>query len=277
MKLQSILLDDEVRWGIREDESLRILNDDWDACVARLLSQETSFVDGERYLPNSAITCSLPLGAKNKILCVGLNYRSHVAEANRDMPPYPSVFPRFADSLVAHGQPIWLPKHSAKFDFEGELAIVIGKGGRHIAARDAFEHIAGYTCMAENSVRDYQKHNAQVTPGKNFERSGALGPWIVSKHDVPDPTTLRVVTRLNGEVMQDASVADLIYPIPALIEYISRFTRLSPGDVIATGTPAGVGSSRTPPRFMQAGDSLEVHIEHIGTLQNTVIDEPVQP
>jgi len=274
MKLQSILHNNKVRWGIRENESLRLLNDDWGTCVAQLMSGEMPNAEGDLHLPNSGITCTPPLGATSKILCVGLNYRSHVAEAKRDTPPHPSVFPRFADSLVAHGQPIWLPKESTKFDFEGELAIVIGKGGRHIAARDAFDHVAGYTCMAENSVRDFQKHNTQVTPGKNFERSGALGPWIVSAKDIPDPTELRVVTRLNDEVMQDASVADLIYPIPMLIEYISRFTRLSPGDVIATGTPAGVGSGRTPPRFMQAGDRLEVHIEHIGTLQNTVVGEP---
>jgi 2-keto-4-pentenoate hydratase/2-oxohepta-3-ene-1,7-dioic acid hydratase in catechol pathway len=215
-----------------------------------------------------------PVPAPRKILCVGLNYGRHVAEAGRELPAHPSMFARFADSFVGHEAPVWKPRLSDKFDYEGELAVVIGRAGRHIAARDALSHVAGYTCMAENSVRDFQKHNAQVTPGKNFERSGAIGPWLVTADEVGDPARLQVITRLNGTVMQQGDVSDLIFPIPELIAYISAFTPLSPGDVIATGTPEGVGSSRKPPRFLAVGDTLEVEIPGIGTLVNTVADEP---
>ena len=165
-----------------------------------------------------------PVPNPRKILCVGLNYGRHVLEAGRELPAHPSLFIRYADSFVGNGQDMWKPRASDRYDYEGELAVVIGRAGRHIAARDALSHVAGYTCMAENSVRDFQKHNAQVTPGKNFERSGALGPWLVTADEICDPARLRVMTRLNGETLQQGEVSDLIFPIAELIAYISAFT-----------------------------------------------------
>ena len=207
-----------------------------------------------------------------KILCVGLNYRSHVGEAaGREAPEHPRFFSRFTDSLVAHGQAMVRPSASNQFDYEGELAVVIGKGGRHIPAARAMEHVAGYTCFNDGSVRDYQKHT--TTAGKNFWRSGPLGPWVVTADEVSDPTALTLETRLNGERVQRAGTGELIYSIPTLIEYASRITPLSPGDVIATGTPEGVALHRKPPLWLKAGDVVEVEISGIGTLRNPVADE----
>lgn len=279
MKLVSFDQAGRNAWGVVRGADVVVLTQVWPDVTAALeagaeqIAQAAQAVGmpcrtlaGLRLLP--------PVPAPRKILCVGLNYGRHVAEAGRELPAHPSMFARFADSFVGHEVPVWKPRLSDKFDYEGELAVVIGRAGRHIAARDALSHVAGYTCMAENSVRDFQKHNAQVTPGKNFERSGAIGPWLVTADEVGDPARLQVITRLNGTVMQQGDVSDLIFPIPELIAYISAFTPLSPGDVIATGTPEGVGSSRKPPRFLAVGDTLEVEIPGIGTLVNTVADEP---
>jgi 2-keto-4-pentenoate hydratase/2-oxohepta-3-ene-1,7-dioic acid hydratase in catechol pathway len=207
-----------------------------------------------------------------KILCVGLNYRSHVGEAaNREVPEFPRLFSRFADTLVAQGQAMVRPRVSTQFDYEGELAVVIGKPGRHIPADRAMEHVAGYTCFNDGSVRDYQKH--MITAGKNFWRSGPLGPWVVTTDEILDPTVLTLETRLNGERVQRAVTGELIYPIPTLIEYASRITPLSPGDVLATGTPEGVALHRKPPLWLKAGDVVEVEISGIGVLRNPVVDE----
>jgi 2-keto-4-pentenoate hydratase/2-oxohepta-3-ene-1,7-dioic acid hydratase in catechol pathway len=208
-----------------------------------------------------------------KILCVGLNYRSHVGEsAGRDIPEHPRLFSRFADTLVAHSQPMVLPRASTQFDYEGELAVVIGRAGRHIPAGRAMEHVAGYTCFNDGSLRDYQKH--MITAGKNFWRSGSLGPWMVTADELHDPTALTLETRLNGQVMQHART-ELIYPIATLIEYASRITPLAPGDILATGTPEGVALHRKPPTWLKAGDVVEVEISGIGVLRNPVVDESV--
>ncbi|WP_426959419.1 fumarylacetoacetate hydrolase family protein [Muricoccus radiodurans] len=207
-----------------------------------------------------------------KILCVGLNYRSHVGEAaGREVPEFPRLFSRFTDTLVAHGQPMVRPRVSTHFDYEGELAVIIGRGGRHIPVERAMEHVAGYAVFNDGSMRDYQKH--MITAGKNFWRSGPLGPWVVTADAIPDPTALTLETRVNGEVRQHASTGELIYPIPVLIEYASRITPLSPGDVLATGTPEGVASHRKPPIWLKAGDVVEVEISGIGLLRNPVVDE----
>lgn len=268
-------------WGVVEGERVMDLTSVWpdlrtalDAGVEHIV-QAVQTQDLPR-LDLTTLQLLPPIPSPRKILCVGLNYGRHVAEAGRELPAHPSLFARFADSFVGHGDSVWKPQASDRLDYEAELAVVIGRGGRHIPARDALAHVAGYTCMAENSVRDFQKHNAQVTPGKNFERSGAIGPWLVTADEVGDPAQLSVIGRLNGEVMQHGHVSDLIFPIPELIAYISRFTPLSPGDVIATGTPEGVGSSRKPPRFLAAGDMLEVEIPGVGTLTHTVADEPAR-
>jgi 2-keto-4-pentenoate hydratase/2-oxohepta-3-ene-1,7-dioic acid hydratase in catechol pathway len=205
-----------------------------------------------------------------KFICVGLNYKTHVAETKRDDSKYPALFVRFADSLAAHGDTVLRPAFSERFDWEGELAVVIGRGGRDIAQADAFDHVAGYACFNDVSVRDWQRHTHQWTPGKNFPGTGPLGPWFVTADEVPDVNALTLETRLNGEVMQHASLSDLIFTIPVIIEYISRFTPLSPGDVIATGTPGGVGDRRDPPLYMKDGDTVEVEITGLGTLRNRI-------
>lgn len=279
MKLVSFDQAGRNAWGVVRGADVVVLTQVWPDVTAALEAGAEQIAQAAQAVGMPCRTLAglqllPPVPAPRKILCVGLNYGRHVAEAGRELPAHPSMFARFADSFVGHEAPVWKPRLSDKFDYEGELAVVIGRAGRHIAARDALSHVAGYTCMAENSVRDFQKHNAQVTPGKNFERSGAIGPWLVTADEVGDPARLQVITRLNGTVMQQGDVSDLIFPIPELIAYISAFTPLSPGDVIATGTPEGVGSSRKPPRFLAVGDTLEVEIPGIGTLVNTVADEP---
>ena len=216
----------------------------------------------------------LPVVPKpGKLICVGLNYKSHVAETKRADSEYPSLFLRFNDTLAADGDVVPKPAFSERFDWEGELAFVIGKPGRHIAKAKAFEHIAGYCCFNDVSVRDWQRHTHQFTPGKNFPGTGPLGPWLVTRDEVPDVTALTLETRLNGQVVQHASVGDLIFDIPVLVEYISRFTPLSPGDVIATGTPGGVGDRREPPLYMKDGDTVEVEITGLGVLRNRISTE----
>jgi 2-keto-4-pentenoate hydratase/2-oxohepta-3-ene-1,7-dioic acid hydratase in catechol pathway len=206
-----------------------------------------------------------------KILCAGINYRSHAAETGRELPKQPSMFIRFTDTLVGHDGEMIRPTVSDNFDFEGELAVVIGKGGRHIKTEQALDHVAGYTCFVDGSVRDYQKFS--VTSGKNFPGTGPLGPWLVSTDEIPDPGKLTLMTRLNGKEVQHSPTDLLIYSIPQIVAFCSDFTTLSAGDIIATGTPEGVGHSRKPPLWMKAGDMLEVEITGIGTLRARIVDE----
>lgn len=208
-----------------------------------------------------------------KILCVGLNYASHVAETGREQKAYPAIFARWADTLIADGEPLLRPKESVRFDYEGELAVVIGKGGRRIPRERAMEHVAGFSVFNDASVRDWQRHNIQFTPGKNFPATGAFGPALVTPGDIADLGSQRVQTRLNGEIVQDQPVSDMIWDTAFIIEYCSTFTTLEPGDVIATGTPGGVGDKRNPPLYMKAGDRVEVSVGVIGTLSNPVIEE----
>jgi 2-keto-4-pentenoate hydratase/2-oxohepta-3-ene-1,7-dioic acid hydratase in catechol pathway len=205
------------------------------------------------------------------IACAGINYRSHASETGRDIPKQPSMFIRRTNTLLGHEGEMIRPSVSTHFDFEGELAVVIGRGGRHIPAERALAHVAGYTCFVDGSVRDYQKFS--VTSGKNFPATGPLGPWIVTTDEIPDPTCLTLMTRLNGTEMQRSGTDLLIYSIPQIIAFCSDFTTLSPGDVIATGTPEGVGHRRTPPLWMKPGDVLEVEITGIGVLRNRIVDE----
>jgi 2-keto-4-pentenoate hydratase/2-oxohepta-3-ene-1,7-dioic acid hydratase in catechol pathway len=209
----------------------------------------------------------------DKILCVGLNYEAHRIETGRDKMKYPVLFTRFADTQVGHRQALVKPAESDKFDFEGELAVVIGKGGRRIAEEQALAHVAGYSCYHDGSVRDWQGHSQQFTAGKNFPATGGLGPWLVTPDEAPPPAKMVLTTRLNGAEVQKSGVDDLIFPVAALIAYISRFTALRPGDVIATGTPGGVGYVRKPPLYMKGGDTIEVEISGVGTLSHPVIAE----
>ena len=206
-----------------------------------------------------------------RIAVRGINYRSHATETGREIPKQPSMFLRLADTLVAHEGEMIRPTISHQFDFEGELAVIIGKGGRHIPMERALEHVAGYTCFVDGSVRDYQKFS--VTSGKNFPGTGPLGPWMVTTDDIPDPTKLTLMTRLNGQEVQRSGTDLLIYSIPHIMAFCSDFTPLAPGDVIATGTPEGVGHRRNPPLWMKTGDVLEVEITSIGTLRTRIVDE----
>ena len=207
-----------------------------------------------------------------KVFCVGLNYKTHVAEMKRADSEHPAIFTRFADSLSAHGAPLPKPLVTSHFDFEGELAVIIGKGGRNISQANAWDHIAGYACFNDGTARDWQRHTHQWTPGKNFPATGPLGPFMATRQAIPDVNQLTLETRLNGQVMQHASLADLIFTLPVIIEYLSGFTQLSPGDVIATGTPGGVGDKREPAVYMHAGDVIEVEITGLGTLRNVVVN-----
>src|SRR6185503_1687030 len=200
----------------------------------------------------------------------GLNYISHRTETKRPETKYPSIFTRFADTQVGHETPVLRPSFSTAFDYEGELAVVIGRRGRHIAEKDVNAHIAGYSCYNDVSVRDWQRHTAQWTPGKNFPNTGALGPALVTPDEIPDLGACTLTTRLNGQVMQQAPIADLIFTIPVIVSYVSKFTPLNPGDVIATGTPGGVGDRREPPVYMKEGDVVEVEITGLGILRNRI-------
>ena len=205
-----------------------------------------------------------------KIFCIGHNYEEHRLETQREKTAYPSVFVRFPESLTGHARPLLCPRESTSFDYEGEIALVIGKPGRRIAEADAWNHVAGYTCFNEGSVRDWQKHTGQFTPGKNFVETGAFGPWMVTADELPPGTVMSLTTRLNGQVMQKATTEMLIFSMPRLIAYCSTFVPLAIGDVIVTGTPGGVGARRTPPVFMKPGDVVEVEVDRIGTLRNVV-------
>lgn len=208
-----------------------------------------------------------------KILCVGLNYATHVAETGREQKEHPAIFTRWADSLIADGDAMVRPLESERFDYEGELAVIIGKGGRRIAPEDAWDHVAGYAPFNDGSIRDWQRHNIQFTPGKTWPGTGAFGPHMIPAGEVDDLAAQRVQTRVNGELVQDQPVSDMIWDIPTVIAYCSTFTELQSGDVIASGTPGGVGDKRKPPLYLKAGDTVEVSIGVIGTLSNSVIDE----
>lgn len=208
-----------------------------------------------------------------KILCVGMNY----AEKRKEFDQHnsaPTLFVRFADSQTGHNAPVVKPRHSSEFDYEGELAVIIGKGGENIARETALSHVAGYSCYMDGSARDWQ--HSWFTAGKNWRQTGAFGPWMTTADEIPDPHTLAIRTWLNGRMVQDDTTASMIHKVAELIEYISTFTSLTPGDVIITGSPGGVGKKRTPPLFMKAGDRIEVEIEKIGHLSNVIVEAPEQ-
>lgn len=207
-----------------------------------------------------------------KILCVGVNYLAHIREMGREPPAHPVLFVRFPDTLVGHEQPLVRPTASTHYDFEGELAFVIGRRARYVPVERALEHVAGYACLMDGSLRDFQRQTSQFTAGKNFPASGAFGPWLVTSEEIPDPAALRLETRLNGTVMQQAPVGDMRFGVAELLAYASTITQLEPGDVITTGTPSGVGFARQPPLWLQPGDVLEVKIDRIGVLRNRVVD-----
>jgi 2-keto-4-pentenoate hydratase/2-oxohepta-3-ene-1,7-dioic acid hydratase in catechol pathway len=223
-------------------------------------------------VPMADVTLGLPIPDPAKIICIGRNYKAHVAEGNMKLPEKPSVFLRAIESFAPPGGALLRPRVSEQFDYEGELALVIGTPGRHITRQAALKHVLGYTCLNDGSVRDYQFTHSLIV-GKNFFHSGSIGPWIVTADEIPDPTRLTLRTRLSGSEVQHSGIDDLIFDIPTIIAYLSAFTPLTAGDIIATGTPEGVGFARKPPLWMKAGDEIAVEISGIGVLRNSVIDE----
>ena len=278
MKLLSFAADGKEWFGAARDDGIVTLNDkigqpDLRAALAagaiEAMRRVARDAAPDRRLDDITFLPVIP--RPGKILCAGLNYRSHVAEMGRELPKQPSMFARFNDTLVGHGGAMIRPTVSDNFDFEGELALIIGKAGRHVPPESALDHVAGYTCFVDGSVRDYQKFS--VTSGKNFPSTGPLGPWVVTADEITDPSRLTLTTRLNGQDVQHSTTDLLIYSIPQIIAFCSDFTALSPGDVIATGTPEGVGHGRKPPLWMKPGDRLEVEIDGIGVLRVDIVGE----
>ena len=211
----------------------------------------------------------------NKIICVGVNYDEHRQEMGREPASYPTLFTRFTDTLVGDSGTIVRPRVSTSLDFEGELAFVVGRESKGVQAEPAMRHVAGFTCFNDATLRDWQRHTSQFVPGKNFASTAALGPELVTPDEVTDFASRSLTTRLNGQVMQSATLGQMIFSVEQIVAYITSFTRLVPGDIIATGTPSGVGAKRTPPVFMKAGDIIEVIIDGVGHLKNMIADELV--
>ncbi|TBW48315.1 FAA hydrolase family protein [Marinobacter halodurans] len=249
-------------------------------CLATLVGSEAMMGKAEDYVATASASLGLDsvtlepvIPQPSKIICVGINYVAHAAEAGRKVGQYPVIFQRFADTLQAADAPIIRPIVSHEFDFEAELAVVIGKGGGHIAPEDAMSHVAGYTCFNDSSVRDWQFHTHQYGMGKTFRKTGSLGPWMVTADEIADYRELEIKGLLNGALMQQGSLSELAFDIPHLISYVSQALDWNPGDILATGTPSGIGFKRTPPIFLKPGDVYEVVISQIGTLSNPVADE----
>lgn len=276
MKLASFIVGSRPGWGIITDGSVIDLTHRWSNLRLALGEGAEAIAgaasDGLR-IALSEIVFAPVVPDAGKILCVGHNYESHRIETGRDKTDHPSIFVRFADSQVGHLQPIVCPRVSIMLDYEGELAVVMGTGGRNISTNEALGHVAGYACYNDASVRDWQWHTKQFTPGKNFPGTGAFGPWLVTADEVVDPQALSVTTKLNGTVMQSQPTAEMIFPVAEIIAYVSTFTQLAPGDVIVSGTPGGVGAKRQPPVWMQPGDIVEIEIPGVGVLRNTVAAE----
>jgi 2-keto-4-pentenoate hydratase/2-oxohepta-3-ene-1,7-dioic acid hydratase in catechol pathway len=261
-------------WGAVIGDAVAVLSDRWPslktAIAANALDEAAVAARSATKVALADIDWLPVLPDPGKILCVGLNYEAHRQETGRPVVGHPTIFTRFADSQTGHLTPILMPAVSDKLDYEGELAVVIGRAGCRIPAAQALDHVAGYSCYNDGSVRDWQNHTMQFTPGKNFFRTGAFGPWLVTPDEFGPLGPQRLQTRLNGQRMQDARIDQMIFPVATILEYCSTFTKLSPGDVIVSGTPGGVGQKRNPPIFMQEGDHVEVEIDGIGVLSNSI-------
>lgn len=220
-----------------------------------------------------AVTLLAPIPRPPKFICVGLNYRDHAAEARQEIPKVPTIFNKFPNVVVGPGAPVVLPKASAKPDYEAEFAFVIGRGGRHIPAARAMEHVFGYTIVNDVSARDFQSATSQWLMGKTFDTFGPTGPWIVTADEIADPHALDISLEIAGEVLQSSNTRQLVFKIPELIEHLSTVVTLEPGDIVATGTPAGVGFARRPPRWLKPGEEMIVRIQGIGELRNPVVAE----
>jgi 2-keto-4-pentenoate hydratase/2-oxohepta-3-ene-1,7-dioic acid hydratase in catechol pathway len=282
MKLVSFVAENRPGYGVAKDDGVIDLRRRFGDRLPRLrdLLSAGALPEAERFardsvpdFPLEGVQLAPVIPDPDKIICIGMNYRDHVAEIGRTVTEKPSLFARFAGSQVGHLQPLVKPAVSDEFDYEGELAVVIGRQGRHILAKDALEYVAGYSCYNEGSVRDWQRHTSQFLAGKSFAGTGAFGPCLVTTDEIPDPSRLTLETRLNGKVVQYTTTDLMITSIPEQIAYISTMLPLLPGDVIVSGTPGGVGVKRSPQLFMRAGDVAEVEISGIGVLRNPVIAE----
>lgn len=272
MRFATIEHDGESKWGLIAGEEIALI-DRWPSLAAAIAADalaEITPANATTRLPLTKVRWLPVIPAPSKILCVGLNYENHRKETGRAVVTNPTIFTRFADSQTGHHRAIVQPIESDRLDYEGELAVVIGRGGRRIPAAEALDHVAGYSCYNDGSIRDWQAHTIQFIPGKTWPETGAFGPWLVTPDEFGALGPQRLQTRLNGEVMQDARLSDMIFPVPVLIEYISTFTPLSPGDVIVSGTPGGVGAKRDPQVFMKPGDTVEIEIDGIGILVNSI-------
>lgn len=286
MRLLSYKHNGTASWGAVNDQGIvdlgALMNMDLQTAIEKnqlqqakklAASHEASVaLEDVQYLP--------PIAHPEKIACIGVNYANRNAEYKdgSEAPKFPSVFMRTPDSLTAHEQPLWRPPESDKLDYEGEIVVVIGKGGRRISEDKAYEHIAGLTIMNEGTLRDWVRHaKFNVTQGKNFVHSGAIGPWMVTADEfsAADCEDMRVTTTVNGEQRQNDTTASMMFPIKYIISYLSQFYLLKPGDVIATGTPNGAGARFDPPRYLEPGDVVEVSVQGIGTLSNGIVDEPL--
>jgi len=243
------------------------------AFIAGGLDRAAAYAGAPADFALADVTLAPVIPDPDKIVCVGLNYHDHVVETGRTVTPNPMLFARYAGSQVGDGEALVKPLESDEFDYEGELAVIIGKPGRRISEADALSHVAGYACYNDASVRDWQRHTSQFMPGKTFAATGGFGPWMVSADEIGDPTGLTHATRLNGTEVQRTTVDLMITPIPTLIAYTSTILPLLPGDVIVSGTPGGVGARRTPKLFMKDGDVVEVEVSGIGVLRNPVVAE----
>ena len=280
MKLASYLADGRPSFGIVADSGVVTMNERVrgrfsslkDVLAAGALGELRKLAQGVRPDHDLKDIEFLPvIPDPGKTLCVGINYRSHAAESGHAAAEKPNIFTKFNDTLLGHDGTMLRPKASLEFDYEGELAVIIGKAGRAIRQENALAHVAGYSCACDGSVRDFIK--ASLITGKNFPASTPIGPWMVTTDEIPDPSRLTLRTRLNGQEVQMSGTDMMIHPVPAIIAYCSAFTELRPGDIILTGTPEGIGAKRSPPLWMKAGDVLEVEISQIGTLRAHVADE----
>ena len=279
MKFLSYVFQGQAHWGLATDTGVIALDQGpypslRSALAAGVLEPLGAAAMGQPDTCSLAQIQYLPvITDPGKIICIGHNYEAHRIETERDETENPTVFLRVAESQTGHLQPLLMPLESSHLDYEGEVAVVIGKAGRRIPRALAWEHVAGYSAYNDGSVRDWQRHTTQFTPGKNFVGTGAFGPVLVTRGEIADGEELSLTTRLNGQVMQHATTAMMIFPIPRLIEYVSTFTHLAPGDVIVSGTPGGVGARRQPPVWMKEGDLVEVEVSKIGVLRNRIEKE----
>jgi 2-keto-4-pentenoate hydratase/2-oxohepta-3-ene-1,7-dioic acid hydratase in catechol pathway len=281
MKLATFKMGGTPTWGVVDGETIKdvgaVLGSRYptvkSVIVADAFAEVATAAMKAGSYPLADITWLPVIPDPDKILCIGLNYETHRKETGRSEVENPTVFTRFSNSQTGHLSPIIRPRVSHDLDFEGELAVIIGKPGRYIARSDAWGHVAGYACYNDGSVRDFQRHTHQFTPGKNFPGTGAFGPWMMTADEFAFRGSQRLQTRVNGQVVQEATFDQMIFDVPRMIEYCSTFTRLEPGDVIATGTPGGVGAKRTPPLWLKPGDTVEVEIDDLGILRNGVADE----